>query len=130
MWKKEYDKYLKSIFNFFVKKNICRKPYPKIRIVTKKQDEEIFITTGYFDNISKEIVLFVADRHCKDIFRTFCHELVHLGQRQKGILNDNDGKTTSLDDKRLEKLESEAYEKGNIYFRKWTEYYQKKIGKE
>jgi hypothetical protein len=130
MWKKEYDKYLKSIFNFFVKNDICNKPYPKIRIVTKKQDEELFITTGYFDNISKEIVLFVADRHLKDILRTFCHELVHLGQRQKGILNDNDGKTTSLDDKRLEKLESEAYEKGNIYFRKWTEFYQKKIGKE
>ena len=130
MWKKDYDKYLKSIFDFFVKNDICKKPYPKIRIVNRKQDEELFITTAYFDNVTSEIVLYVADRHLKDICRSFAHELVHLGQRQKGILNDKDGLTTSLSDNRLEQLESEAYLKGNIWFRKWTEFYQKSVGKE
>lgn len=130
MWKKTYEPLLKSIFNFFVKEKICQKPYPKVRINQQKQSEEIFITTAYFDNNTQEIVLFVKDRHIKDILRSFSHELVHLGQRQNGTLNDDDGKTTSLSDKRLEMLESEAYEKGNIGFRKWTEYYQKKQGKE
>lgn len=130
MWKKKYDKYLKSIFDFFVKEKLCVKPYPKIRIVNKKQEEELFITTAYFDNQTEEIVLFVNSRHLKDCLRSFSHELIHLNQRRTGVLKDDDGYTTSLSDKRLEMLESEAYEKGNIGFRKWTEWYQKKNGKE
>lgn len=126
----EYPKYLKSIFDFFVKEKLVKKPYPKVHLNNTKQEDEVLGPTAYYDNVSGEIVLFIKDRFCKDVLRSFSHELIHLSQRQRGILNDDDGKTTSLSDKRLEMLESEAYEKGNIGFRKWTEYYAKKQGKE
>jgi len=126
----KYPKYLRSLFDYMEKNGYTSKPYPKVHINNTKQKEDLFITTGYYDNEKDEIVLFVNGRHPKDVLRTFAHELIHWNQRRKGILNDDDGKTTSLDDKRLEKLEAEAYEKGNIGFRKWTEYYQRKMGKE
>lgn len=130
MKQQEYQKYLKSIFNYLCKLKLTQKPYPKVHLINKKEDDEIFVWTGYYDNINDEICLNIYNRLPKDVFRTFSHELIHWDQRRRGTLNDNDGKTTSLDDKRLEKLEAEAYEKGNIGFRKWTEWYQKKLGKE
>lgn len=131
MQRKDYDKYLKSLYSFMCKEyGIKTKKYPKIHLNNSKQSEELFITTGYFDNQTEEIVIFIRDRAWKDWMRSAAHEFIHYFQRQTGKLNDDDGKTTSLSDKRLEMLESEAYEKGNIGFRKWTEYYQKKIGKE
>lgn len=129
--KKTYERLIKSLYDFLCKENhMSNKKYPKIRLDDTKQSDDIFITTGFFDNVNKEIVIFTRDRHIKDVLRTCSHEFIHYFQKERGILNDDDGKTTSLSDKRLEMLESEAYEKGNIGFRKWTEYYAKKQGKE
>ena len=125
-----YTKYLKSLFDYMEKNGYRKKPYPKIHLNNKKQDEELFITTGYYDNEADEIVLFINGRHPKDVLRTFAHELIHWKQRRTGVLKDDDGATTSLSDKRLEMLESEAYKDGNIAFRKWTEWYKKKNGVE
>lgn len=130
MINKDYEKYLKSLFDFMKKNNYTSKPYPKVHLINKKEDDELFVWTGYYDNEKDEICLNTYNRLAKDVLRTFSHELIHWNQRRTGVLNDNDGWTTSLSDKRLEKLESEAYEKGNIAFRKWTEWYQKKNGKE
>ena len=114
-----YAPYFKSICDFFVKKGLKIEPYPHVKLHTKEQ-EGLYIKTGYYDPETNEVHLFIADRHPKDVLRSFAHELIHHSQNIAGTLGGYKGQT--LDgDSILQELESEAYLKGNIYFRKWTE---------
>ena len=101
-------------------------PLPKIRLdQTSNPEDELFIKTGYYEPVSNELVLFIDNRHIKDILRTFCHEMVHRNQN----LADPDGfasKTSNLplaEDEELKQIESEAFLYGNLLFREFTERY-------
>lgn len=96
-------------------------PYPEIEFNYDEQNG-LFILTGYYLPSDKKIVLFCKDRHPKDILRSFAHEMIHHMQNLEGKNLNFSNKDDVKDNKELEKLESEAYLKGNIYFRKWTEY--------
>lgn len=117
----DYNTYINSILKYMKSEGLNIYPFPKISLNRDEQDG-LFITTGYYVPTKKEIVLFCKDRHPKDILRSFCHELIHHMQNLEGkdlnFTNQDDVK----DNKELENLEAEAYLKGNIYFRKWTEY--------
>ena len=115
----DYAPYFKSICDFFQEKGIEVEPYPNVKL-HKGEQEGLYIKTGYYDPDTKEVHVFLADRHPKDVLRSFAHELIHHNQNLRGTLGGYKGQT--LDgDKALQKLESEAYLLGNIYFRKWTE---------
>lgn len=119
---KQYKEYLISLFNFMVKEGYTVTPAPKIILDYTKQEENPFITTGYYDPDKKGIRLFVSDRHCKDVLRTFAHELIHWAQEKKGIIAKTKYKGTRIsEDEELIKLEKDAFLNGNIAFRKWTE---------
>ena len=111
----------KPIADFMKNEGLNVYPFPDIELKWDEQDG-LFIKTGYYLPSEKKIVLFCKDRHPKDILRSYAHEMIHHMQN----LNGDDLNFTSEDDvkdnDKLEKLESEAYLKGNIYFRKWTEY--------
>ena len=136
---KQYTKqtvlfWIKQIFEFFKAQNIQIEPLPKIEIVDgseqKNDISDILIATGGYEPISQTIFLFIDNRHIKDVLRSFCHELVHHMQwldnpdyirrvyRTEKILGNAE----------LEEIESEAYLKGNVLFRKFTESLQKKLG--
>ena len=114
----------KPIANFMKNEGLNVYPFPNIELNWDEQDG-LFIKTGYYLPSEKKIVLFCKDRHPKDILRSYAHEMIHHMQN----LNGDDLNFTSEDDvkdnDKLEKLESEAYLKGNIYFRKWTEHVSK-----
>ena len=114
----------KPIANFMKNEGLNVYPFPDIELNWDDQDG-LFIKTGYYLPGEKKVVLFCKDRHPKDILRSYAHEMIHHMQN----LNGDDLNFTSNDDvkdnDKLEKLESEAYLKGNIYFRKWTEYVSK-----
>lgn len=114
----------KPIANFMKKEGLNVYPFPDIELNWDEQDG-LFIKTGYYLPGEKKVVLFCKDRHPKDILRSYAHEMIHHMQN----LNGDDLNFTSEDDvkdnDKLEKLESEAYLKGNIYFRKWTEHVSK-----
>lgn len=114
----------KPIANFMKNEGLNVYPFPDIELKWDEQDG-LFIKTGYYLPGEKKIVLFCKDRHPKDILRSYAHEMIHHMQN----LNGDDLNFTSDDDvkdnDKLEKLESEAYLKGNIYFRKWTEHVSK-----
>lgn len=84
---------------------------------------DVFAPTGHYDFTKDEITLRTDNRHAKDIMRTLCHELVHAWQYR----NDPEGyaefdKTGNLkDNPKLLEYERQAYERGNILFRMWTE---------
>ena len=120
----DFKKYFKPIAEFMRKDGLNVYPYPKVKLNWEPQDG-LFIKTGYYEPESKTIVIFCDDRHPKDILRTFCHEMIHHSQNLDGIdLNFNSNDDVK-DNERLEEIESEAYLKGNVYFRKWTEYQNK-----
>lgn len=114
----------KPIANFMKNEGLNVYPFPDIELNWDEQDG-LFIKTGYYLPGEKKVVLFCKDRHPKDILRSYAHEMIHHMQN----LNGDDLNFTSEDDvkdnDKLEKLESEAYLKGNIYFRKWTEHVSK-----
>lgn len=73
--------------------------------------QKILGKTGYYDPESKEIVVYVDNRHPKDILRSISHELIHHSQNCRGEFEDSgpmfDG--YAQDDKQMRKMEMEAY---------------------
>ena len=92
-----------------------------------RQDEEnaqgIFGKTAYYDPTDQSIVLYITNRHSKDICRSFAHELVHHHQNERGDLELGDASqaTYAQDDPHMRKMEMEAYLKGNLLFRDWED---------
>ena len=92
-----------------------------------KQDEEnaqgIFGKTAYYDPAEQSVVLYITNRHPKDICRSFSHELVHHHQNERGDLEMGDASqpTYAQDDPHMRKMEMEAYLKGNLLFRDWED---------
>ena len=120
----DFKRDMKSIAAFMRSEGLNVYPYPKVKLNWEDQDG-IFIKTGYYEPESKTIVVFCNGRHPKDILRTYSHEMIHHSQNLDG--KDLNFETSEVkDDDRLEKIESEAYVKGNIYFRKWTEHMRAK----
>ena len=95
-----------------------------------KQDEEnaqgIFGKTAYYDPSNMSVVLYVTNRHDKDICRSFAHELIHHIQNERGDLEMGDATspTYAQDDKHMREMEKEAYLKGNLLFRDWEDWYK------
>ena len=120
----DFKKYFKPIAEFMKKDGLNVSPYPKVKLDWSEQDG-LFIKTGYYEPESKTITIFCDNRHPKDILRTFCHEMIHHSQNLDGVDLNFSSKDDVKDNERLEEIESEAYLKGNVYFRKWTEYQNK-----
>jgi len=88
--------------------------------------DDILGKTAYYNPADMSIVLYVTDRHPKDICRSFSHELVHHHQNERGDLEMGDASspTYAQDDKHMRKMEMEAYLKGNMLFRDWEDWYK------
>lgn len=100
---------------------------PKL-VLRKDQDnaDDILGKTAYYNPADMSIVLYITDRHPKDICRSFSHELVHHHQNERGDLEMGDASspTYAQDDKHMRKMEMEAYLKGNMLFRDWEDWYK------
>lgn len=117
-----YAKYLNSLYRFMVKEGYTSDPKPRVVIEDKPQDEEVFISTGYYNPDDGSVHLFTYGRHIKDILRSFAHELIHHRQDVEGRLSEGSYSGQRIvDDRKLVGLEEEAYKDGNIAFRRWTE---------
>lgn len=104
-----------------------KRPFPKVILDDEDQGDDVFVYTGYFDPESNGIRLFVHNRHPKDVLRTFAHELIHWKQQLDGVIAKSGYSSDKItEDKNLIRLEAEAYLKGNMAFRSWTEVEKKK----
>lgn len=121
----DYKTYIKSLAEFMATQGDTVKPFPKFTLDNEKQ-EGVFIKTGYFDPESNSIRLFINGRHPKDVLRTCAHELIHWKQQKSGDIEKSGYSSDKItEDKNLIHLEAEAYLKGNMAFRSWTEIMQK-----
>ena len=56
-------------------------PLPEIIIVDGSEQPnevgDVLISTGGYQPETKTVILYVDNRHIKDILRSYCHEMVH-----------------------------------------------------
>ena len=97
-------------------------PLPKV--IFKHGDQEnasqFLGKTAYYSPDTQEIVLYTEGRHPKDITRSFAHEMIHHIQNLEDRLK-NISTTNTMEDDHLNDIEREAYTKGNMTFRNWTD---------
>ena len=92
------------------------------KLLLRKDEEnaqDVFGRTAYYEPEEKTIVIFITNRHPKDILRSFCHEMIHHVQNERGDLNMGDASspTYAQDDKHMREMEKEAYLEGNLLLR-------------
>ena len=92
----------------------------------EKNAEDLFGKTGYYEPEQKKIVIYVTARHAKDVMRSFAHELVHHAQNEQGKFKKSMNKAVTelgyaQKNKDLRKLEMDAFRRGNIIFRDYTD---------
>ena len=85
----------------------------------KKNAKKLFGRTAYYDPEESTIVVFITNRHPKDILRSYCHELIHHVQNERGDLmkGDTSSPKYAQEDKHMRKMEKEAYLEGNLLLR-------------
>ena len=89
--------------------------------------EQIFGRTAHYDPQEQTIVIFITNRHPKDILRSFCHELIHHVQNERGDLDKGDMSSPKYaqEDDHMRKMEMEAYLEGNLLLRDHEDQFKK-----
>ena len=123
----DLKKYIKEFYNYAANRLDLDHP-PRLFLKNDiSNSEDILGKTGGYDPESEEIHLYITNRHPKDVLRSFSHELVHHAQKLKGFDEKLDLSKTgtdeaySLHDEGLREMERDAFERGNMIFRDWTD---------
>lgn len=82
--------------------------------------DNMYMPTGQYNPSTNTVVVFVSNRHPKDILRSLTHELVHHSQNCRGefipsLMGDGAVEGYAQKNKHLRRMEEEAY--GNMCFR-------------
>lgn len=115
----EYKEAFKDLYKTAKNKfNIQQAPRLILR-QDKENAKKVFGRTAYYDPNESTIVVFITNRHPKDILRSYCHELIHHVQNERGDLaiGNYSSPTYAQDDDHARKMEMEAYLKGNLLLR-------------
>ena len=85
----------------------------------EKNGDMLFGRTAYYQPETQTIIVYTTNRHPKDVLRSYCHEMIHHVQNERGDLkmSDSTSPTYAQDDAHLRKMEMEAYLKGNLLLR-------------
>lgn len=84
-------------------------------------DQDILRKTAHYQPSNKEVVVFVTERHPKDVLRSLAHELIHHHQNCNNRLTMPKSVKYAQEDDNLREIEKEAYQTGNIMFRDWED---------
>ena len=128
-WIKQINDYLRS-------QDFQIDPLPEIMLVDeseqKNDSSDILISTGGYQPDTKTVILYIDNRHIKDILRSYCDEMVHHNQNldNEDYLKRVYKSVDLVDSPELEEIESEAFLKGNLLFRKFTEQLKRKSSRE
>jgi len=117
-----YPSMIKSLTEYMMDKGMNISPLPKVKFIDDDAEnaQNFFGKTAYYNPNEKVIVLYTMGRHPKDIMRSFAHEMIHHMQNCDGRLGNITTQNTN-EEGDLPEIEREAYEKGNMTFRNWTD---------
>jgi len=117
-----YTPYIASILEYMIDQGMNIMPLPEEKIrYDENEANNFFGKTAYYDPNNKEVILYVLNRHPKDVCRSFSHEMIHHMQNMEGRLQGIGATTNTNEDDALQEIEKEAYLKGNITFRNWED---------
>ena len=118
----DYITHIKLLTKFMIKDGWNIQPLPKIKFIHDdvENSNDFFGKTAYYSPQELLIVLYTCNRHPKDVMRSFSHEMVHHMQNVENRLENIHTQNTN-EDSNLQDIEKEAYLKGNITFRNWTD---------
>ena len=123
----EYKQAFKELYKDAKEKyNIQKAP----KLILRKDEENanmLFGRTAYYQPETQTIVVYTTNRHPKDILRSYCHELIHHIQNERGDLEMGDASspTYAQDDEHMRKMEKEAYLEGNLLLRDHEDQFKK-----
>jgi hypothetical protein len=128
----KFKKHLAEIAQYMQECGVDIYPYPRVMLNKQPQvSDYLEAPTGYYDPQKKLIMLYIHGRHPKDILRSYAHELIHHHQNLNGLMTpDTVGESDpkyAQNNPRMRRLEKDAYQRGNIIFRDYTD--NKKYGK-
>ena len=85
----------------------------------EKNADMLFGRTAFYQPETQTIVVYTTNRHPKDILRSYCHEMIHHVQNERGDLKMGDASSPKYaqEDEHMRKMEMEAYLKGNLLLR-------------
>lgn len=117
-----YPPMIKSLTEYMLDKGMNIQPLPKVKFVDDDAEnaKDFFGKTAYYSPTEKVIVLYTMNRHPKDVMRSYAHEMIHHEQNCNGKLSNITTQNTN-EEGDLPEIEREAYEKGNMMFREWTD---------
>jgi hypothetical protein len=117
-----YPPMIKSLTEYMLDKGMDIRPLPKVKFVDDDAEnaQNFFGKTAYYDPNNRVIVLYTMNRHPKDVMRSYAHEMIHHEQNCSGKLQNITTQNTN-EEGDLPEIEREAYEKGNMTFRNWTD---------
>jgi phosphopantetheine adenylyltransferase len=117
-----YPPMIKSLTEYMLDKGMNIRPLPKVKFVDDDAEnaQNFFGKTAYYDPNNRVIVLYTMNRHPKDVMRSYAHEMVHHMQNCDNRLQNITTQNTN-EEGDLPEIEREAYEKGNMTFRNWTD---------
>ena len=117
-----YPSMIKSLTEYMMDKGMNISPLPKVKFIEDDAEnaQNFFGKTAYYNPNEKVIVLYTMNRHPKDVMRSFAHEMIHHMQNCDGRLGNITTQNTN-EEGDLPEIEREAYEKGNMTFRNWTD---------
>lgn len=122
----DFTEKLSSLIAYLIK-HLPLKTFPSsIQFINnRKNANDILGFTGHYDNNTRQLVVYVTDRHPKDILRTVSHEIIHCWQHEHGKLhNHTNDPQYAQHDPQLRRMEMQAYLLGNILFRDWSDIYK------
>lgn len=127
-WANEAAKYIREVEGMKID------PLPELILLgneeQKNSKSDLLISTGGYNPTTSQIFLYIDNRHLKDIIRSYCHELVHHMQNLDNhdyLMRVFTQPEDLVDNPQLEEIEGEAYLKGNLLFRKFTEWLKNSI---
>jgi len=114
--------YIQSLNEYMVSEGMNVQPLPRVELIDNdtKNASDFFGKTAYYNPGTITVTLYTLGRHPKDVIRSYAHETIHHIQNLEDRLPQISTTNTNEDGK-LEEIEREAYERGNITFRKWTD---------
>jgi len=118
----DYPSHIKGLTKHMLNNGLNINPLPKIKFIDDDHEnaKNFFGKTAYYDPNKNLIVLYTLNRHPKDVMRSFAHEMIHHMQNCEGRLQNITTQNTN-EEGDLPEIEREAYEKGNMLFRGWTD---------
>ena len=111
-----------QLTNHMIDKGMNIEPLPTMEFIDGDTENagNFFGKTAYYDPNNQHIVIYTEGRHPKDILRSYAHEMIHHIQYLEDRLH-NITTTNTNEDEDLDTIEKEAYVRGNMTFRNWTD---------